>query len=90
MAKYIKVPAGSKIESVKLRLANNGGIVICVEHRTPSISKGQYDNSFDYARDYELAYTTYAEAEPAIEEAATMMGAKLSTDSEEEEYEEDM
>lgn len=83
MGKLIKIPAGSKINSVRLRLANNGGVIVCIEYRTPSIGKGAYDGSFDYAPDYELAFTTYGEAKDTIEEAAVLMGAKLEMEDDE-------
>jgi len=87
MGKLIKIPAGSKVNGVRLRLANNGGVVVCIEYRTPSIGKGAYDGSFDYAPDYELAFTTYIEAEPAIKEAAKLMGAVVEVDDDDDEGE---
>jgi hypothetical protein len=89
MGKHIKLQAGAKVTSVRLRLANNGGVVVSVENRVPSVSKNTYDDGWSYSPDYELAFTTYLEAEPAIKEAAELMGAAIEVDDDGD-YEDDM
>lgn len=70
------LPAGAKVTGIRLRVANNGGVIVCIENRVKRDKSANetYGDDYTWSPDVELAYTDYSEAEDIVKSAASNMG----------------
>lgn len=73
------LPAGAKVTGVRLRVANNGGVIVCVENKIKreKSPNDTYGEDWGWSPDIQLAYTNFSEAEPIVKSAVAGMGVSV-------------
>lgn len=79
MANVLGIPNDAKIENINLSIANNGGVILNVEHKIPA-NKGKNQLEMDWRwSNAKGAYNDFDSALADLKAAAAMMGVSVDS-----------